>query len=84
MSNFLLVSAGSPTHPVGVSPSIAALLAKTLDLPLELVPYKNPALITSTAQSDEWDVCLVGNEPKRAEVISFTQVSIALHMPHCP
>ena len=74
LSNFLLVTnPRGPNGPQGVAPSMAAHLAKTLDVPLELVPYKNPGLLADAAERDEWDVGLIGAEPKRATAIAFTQ-----------
>ena len=74
MSNFLLVSSETPSGgPGGVAPSLATLLASHLGLPVQLIPYKNPALITAAADLDEWDVALLGSEPQRAQVIAFTQ-----------
>mmetsp|Transcript_22119 Transcript_22119/g.44365 ORF Transcript_22119/g.44365 Transcript_22119/m.44365 type:complete len:246 (+) Transcript_22119:111-848(+) len=74
LSNFLLVSSfGSNNEPQGVAPDLAAHLAKSLGVPLQLVPYKNPGLLADAAESDEWDVGLIGAEPQRAEVIAFSQ-----------
>jgi polar amino acid transport system substrate-binding protein len=74
MSNFLLVSSTSSSgDPAGVAPSLATLLANRLNIPVQLIPYKNPALITAAADLDEWDVALLGSEPQRAQVIAFTQ-----------
>ena len=73
LSNFLLVSSRGPSgEPVGVAPDVAAALAAKLGVPLELVPYANPGLLSDAADNDEWDVGLIGAEPKRAETISFT------------
>lgn len=82
LSNFLLVSKGphlTPDAPSyapsyeGVVPDLAHRLAQHLSLPLELVPYKNPALLTADADADRYDVACLGAEPQRAEVICFTQ-----------
>jgi polar amino acid transport system substrate-binding protein len=74
MSNFLLVSSrGQAGEPIGVSPDMAAALAKQLNVELELVQYKNPGLLADAAPRDEWDVALIGAEPARAEHIHFTQ-----------
>ena len=74
LSNFLLVSSRGPNgEPQGVAPDMAAHLARALDVPLEMVPYKNPGLLADAATNDEWDVGLIGAEPQRAAVIAFTQ-----------
>jgi polar amino acid transport system substrate-binding protein len=73
LSNFLLVSSRGPNgEPVGVAPDMAAALAEQIGVPLELVPYANPGLLGDAANRDEWDVGLIGAEPKRAETIAFT------------
>ena len=73
LSNFLLVSSRGPNgEPIGVAPDMAAALARRIGVPLQLVPYANPGLLGDAANSDEWDVGLIGAEPKRAETIAFT------------
>jgi len=73
LSNFLLVSSRGPNgEPRGVSPDMAAAIAERLEVHLQLVPYANPGLLGDAANSDEWDVGLIGAEPKRAETIAFT------------
>ena len=74
LSNFLLVSSRGPNgEPQGVAPDMAAALANALDVPIELVPYKNPGLLADAADRDEWAVGLIGAEPQRAAVIAFSQ-----------
>lgn len=73
LSNFLLVSSRDAAGgPVGVAPDMAAELARRLEVPLELVPYKNPGLLADAATTNAWDVGLIGAEPQRAETIAFT------------
>lgn len=73
LSNFLLVSSRTADGgPAGVSPDMAAILAKCLGLPLAYVPYESPGPLADAAERDEWDVALIGAEPQRAAVIDFT------------
>lgn len=73
MSNFLLVSSRGPNgEPRGVVPDLARALADDLGVPLELLPFDNPGLLTDAADS-AWDVCFIGNEPARAASIAFTE-----------
>lgn len=73
LSNFLLVTGRTPEgDPVGVSPDMARAFADTLGVGLRYVPYANPGLLADAATRDEWDIGLIGAEPQRAEVISFT------------
>lgn len=73
LSNFLLVSSRTPDGgPVGVSPDMATAIAASLGVPVQYVPYPNPGVLADAATRDEWDIALIGAEPQRAEVISFT------------
>ena len=73
LSNFLLVSERTADGgPPGVSPSMAAAIAECLGLDIEYVPYPNPGVLADAAGADAWDIGLIGAEPQRAEVISFT------------
>ena len=73
LSNFRLVSARTANGgPAGVSPDIARAIADHLGLAIQYVPYPSPGLLADAAGNDEWDIGLIGAEPQRAEVISFT------------
>ena len=73
MSNFLLVSSRTPDGgPAGVSPDMARAIADHLGVALRYVTYESPGLLADAATRDEWDIGLIGAEPQRAEVISFT------------
>jgi len=71
LSNFLLVSSKDP--PRGVSPSMATALGAKLNVPVEFITYENPGKLADAAEKEEWDVGLIGAEPQRAAIISFTQ-----------
>lgn len=73
MSNFLLVTGrDSDGDPTGVSPDMAAELARRLGVDLKLLPYNTPGEIADDAGADAWDIGNIGAEPKRAEKIDFT------------
>lgn len=73
LSNFLLVTGRTPEgDPVGVSPDMARAIAENLGVGLRYVPYASPGILADAAIKDEWDIGLIGAEPQRAEVISFT------------
>lgn len=73
MSNFLLVSSRtSDGGPAGVSPDMARAIADHLGVRLRYVTYPSPGPLADAAPNDEWDIGLIGAEPQRAEVISFT------------
>jgi polar amino acid transport system substrate-binding protein len=73
MSNFLLVSGRtSDGGPAGVSPDMARAIADHLGLDIRYVTYPSPGVLADATGGDEWDIGLIGAEPQRAEVISFT------------
>lgn len=73
MSNFLLVTGKADNgDPMGVSPDMAAEVARRLGVPLQLVPYPNPGALGDDADSGNWDIGNIGAEPQRAEKIAFS------------
>ncbi len=79
LSNFLLVTGRSPSgDPTGVAPDMAAEIAKRLGVPLRLVPFKSPGELADAAESNVWDIGLIGAEPKRAEKIAFTNAYVEI------
>ncbi len=74
MGNSLLVTGETPGgDPDGVSPDMARTLAERLGVAVELKRYPLPGDVADAAPKDEWDICLIAEEAKRAEVISFCQ-----------
>ncbi len=73
LSNFLLVSGQAENgDPIGVSPDMAAEIARRLDVELKLVTYPDPGALADAAERDEWDIGNIGAEPQRARTIAFT------------
>lgn len=73
LSNFLLVTSTSSTgEPEGVSPGVAAALAKQLGVGLELLRYESPGAVADDGDSGNWDIGNIGAAPQRAEHIDFT------------
>src|ERR1700758_2651857 len=73
MGNFLLVTGKSPSgDPEGVSPDMAREIATRVGVPVKYVPYARPGEIADDAEKGLWDIGLIGAEPQRAAVISFT------------
>ncbi len=73
LSNFLLVTGKTAQgQPEGVSPSMAAELARRLSLDIEYVLFKTPGELADAATTDVWDIGLIGAEPARAQHITFT------------
>jgi polar amino acid transport system substrate-binding protein len=73
MSNFLLVTGRTADgDPTGVSPDMAAEIARRLGAKLKLVPFKSPGELADQAGNDVWDIGNIGAEPQRAATIFFT------------
>jgi polar amino acid transport system substrate-binding protein len=73
MSNFLLVTGKSPSgDPQGVSPDMAAEIARRLNVPVAYVQFERPSKLADAAGTNTWDIGLIGAEPQRAEKITFT------------
>ena len=71
--NFLLVTGCAENgDPVGVSPDVAAEIARRLGVALKLVPYSDPGSLADAADRGEWDIGNIGAEPQRAKTIAFT------------
>ena len=74
LSNFLLVTGKTDDgNPEGVSPSMAAEIARRLDVAIEYVTFKTPGELADAATEDVWDIGLIGAEPERARHIAFTK-----------
>lgn len=73
MSNFLLVTGKTASgDPAGVSPDMAAEVARRLGVPLKLIPFKSPGELGDQAENNVWDIGNIGAEPQRARTIAFT------------
>jgi polar amino acid transport system substrate-binding protein len=73
MSNGLLVTGMNPSgDPQGVSPDMAAEIARRLSVPVTYVKFDRPSKLADEAGTNAWDIGLIGAEPARAEKIAFT------------
>lgn len=72
LGNVLLVTGRNEMgNPTGISPSLAAALARHLAMTVQYQVYPSPGAVADAAASGEWDVCLIAEDPKRAETIDF-------------
>jgi polar amino acid transport system substrate-binding protein len=79
LSNFLLVSGRHENgEPFGVAPDMAKAIGTALNVEVELVPFASPGEVVDAATHDKWDICLIGAEPARAEIIHFTQAYVEI------
>lgn len=73
LSNFLLVTGKSPNgDPEGVAPDMAREVARRLGVEVKYFTFKSPGELADAATENVWDIGLIGAEPQRAEVITFT------------
>ncbi|HEY4166539.1 MAG TPA: transporter substrate-binding domain-containing protein [Reyranella sp.] len=79
LSNFLLVTGRTANgDPVGVAPDMAAAIAESLGVPIKLVPFKSPGELADHAGKDIWDIGLIGAEPQRAAVMTFSAAYVEI------
>jgi polar amino acid transport system substrate-binding protein len=73
MGNFLLVTGKTASgDPQGVAPDMAAEIARRLGVPVRYVPFERPSTLADAAETNTWDIGLIGAEPQRAAKINFT------------
>lgn len=73
LSNFLLVTGKAANgDPAGVSPDIAAEIARRLGVAVEYIEYPDPGALADAAEREEWDIGNIGAEPQRATTIAFS------------
>lgn len=71
--NFLLVTSYQPgAEPRGVAPDLGRELGRCLGVPIEFVVFDSAGKLADAAKAGAWDVAFLGNEPQRANEISFT------------
>ena len=79
LSNFLLVTGRSATaEPEGVSPDVAREIATSLGVPVHYVTFKSPGELADQAGKNVWDIGLIGAEPQRAAVMTFSAAYVEI------
>jgi polar amino acid transport system substrate-binding protein len=79
LSNFLLVTGRAANgDPEGVSPDMAAAIAKSLGVPVKYVPFKSPGELADQAGKNVWDIGNIGAEPQRAAVMTFSAAYVEI------
>lgn len=72
LGNVLLVTGTTESgNPSGVSPAIAAAIARNFGFSISYCTYPSPGAVADAVDRDEWDICLIAEDPKRAETIEF-------------
>lgn len=70
--NGVLVQKGPNGEPRGVSPELAAALAKRLGVPLDYVLYTSAGKTFEGGKANEWDIAFIAIEPVRAAEVDFS------------
>jgi polar amino acid transport system substrate-binding protein len=79
MANFLLVTGRSAAgEQEGVAHDLARAITERLGVPIAYVPYVGPGELADAADSDVWDIGLIGAEPLRAKKIAFSAAYIEI------
>ena len=69
--NVLLTTLGPKGEQGGVAVEFAHELARRLDVPIEIIPYKSAGTLADSVRTGEWDISVLGDEPQRAKEIAF-------------
>ena len=69
--NVLLTTLGPNGEQGGVAVEFARELARRLDVPLEIIPYKSAGALADSVSTGAWEISVLGDEPERAKVIAF-------------
>lgn len=79
LSNFLLVTGRTAGgDPVGVAPDVAGEIARSLGVPVKYVTFRSPGELADQAGKDVWDIGLIGAEPQRAAVMTFSAAYVEI------
>src|SRR5512147_1140437 len=79
LSNFLLVTGRTEKgDPVGVAPDMAKAIAASLGVPVTYVTFKSPGELADQAGKNVWDIGLIGAEPQRAAVMTFSAAYVEI------
>ena len=79
LGNFLLVTGQSPSgEPTGIAPDICRAIAERLSVELQLRGYKTQEEVVDSAASGQCGVALVGADPARAKLVTFTPAYVEL------
>ena len=72
MSNFLLVvGKNEQGNPIGISPDIAKLIAKKIDVECKFILFERPGQLADVVNDDVWDIGNIAFEPERGNTIDF-------------
>jgi polar amino acid transport system substrate-binding protein len=79
LGNILLVTGrGGNGDPQGVAPDMAAAIAERLGVAVSYVTFDTPGEVADAVSRDAWDLCLIAEEPQRAETIAFCDAYVEI------
>ena len=79
LGNFLLVTGQSPSgEPTGIAPDICRAIAERLGVELQLRGCKTQEEVVDSAASGQCGIALVGADPARAKLVTFTSAYVEL------
>ena len=79
LGNFLLVTGQSPSgEPTGIAPDICRAITERLGVELQLRGCKTQEEVVDSAASGQCGVALVGADPARAKLVTFTPAYVEL------
>lgn len=70
--NRVLVGRDFDGQPTGITVDLAAELARSLELDLELIDFERAVDVANAADQDAWDICFLAVDPARSQTIGFT------------
>jgi len=70
--NGVLVQKGPNGEPLGVSPALAAALAKRLGVPIDHVIFTSAGRVFDAAKENAWDIAFFAIEPVRSAEVDFS------------
>lgn len=79
LGNFLLVTGRSSSgEPTGIAPDVCRMVAKALNVDLNLMGFKTQEEVVNSAASGLCGIALVGSDPARAKQVTFTSAYVEL------
>ncbi|CAM3630654.1 transporter substrate-binding domain-containing protein [Polynucleobacter brandtiae] len=79
LGNFLLVTGQSSDGELtGIAPDMCRAVAERLGVPLQLLGYKTQDEVVESAATEKCGIALVGSDPARAKLVTFTSAYVEL------
>lgn len=78
LGNAVLAKTLPGGQPGGITVEIAEKIAEALQREPKFIPYPAAGKVVDDAQNDRWDIAFLAIDPKREEVLRFTQSYITI------